>query len=72
MTATTPLIRSLADIQAIEAIPLAERDLPNSTYELIGRSAQRAPDATVLTFLLQGSDIYIRLLCANQTAATLC
>lgn len=56
MTATTPLIRSLADIQAIEAIPLAERDLPNSTYELIGRSAQRAPDATALTFLLQGSE----------------
>ena len=72
MTETLSKIRCLADIQAIEATPLAERDLPNSTYELIGRSAQRAPDATALTFLLQGSDIYIRLLCANQTAATLC
>lgn len=49
-------IRSLADIEAIEQTPLAQRDLPHSTYELIGRSAQRAPSAIALTFLLQGSD----------------
>ncbi|WP_205342434.1 acyl-CoA synthetase [Denitrificimonas caeni] len=56
MTITAKEIRSLADIQTIERTPLAQRDLPKSTYELIGRSAQRAPDATALTFLLQGSD----------------
>ena len=56
MTTTAHEIGSLADIQAIEHTPLAQRDLANSTYELIGRSAQRAPDATALTFLLQGSD----------------
>lgn len=56
MTPTTQEISSLADIQAIERIPLSQRNLPNSTYELIGRSAQRAPDATALTFFLQGDD----------------
>lgn len=48
-------IHSLADIEKIEQTPLAQRDLPNSTYELIGRSAQRTPDAPALTFLLQAS-----------------
>lgn len=56
MTNTVQAIRSLADIQAIEQTPLAQRDLPSSTYELIGRSAQRAADAPALTFLLQASD----------------
>ncbi len=56
MTTTTQEIRSLADIQTIEQTPLAQRELPNSTYQLIGRSALRAPDAPALTFLLQASD----------------
>ena len=56
MTSTLHEIRSLADIQALEHIPLAQRDLPTSTYALIERSAQRAPDAPALTFLLQASD----------------
>lgn len=56
MTTAAYPIRSLADIQRIEQTPLTERDLPNSTYELIGRSAQCAPDAAALTFLLQGND----------------
>lgn len=56
MTITAEEIRSLVDIQTIERTALAQRDLPKSTYELIGRSAQRTPDATALTFLLQGSD----------------
>lgn len=55
MTTTAHEIRSLADIQSIEQIPLAQRDLPSSTYQLIQRSAQRAPDATALTFLLQAT-----------------
>lgn len=56
MTSQAQRIRSLADIEAIEQIPLEQRDLPNSTYQLIQRSAQRCPAATALTFLLQGTD----------------
>ncbi len=56
MTTAAYQIRTQADIQRIEQTPLSARDLPKSTYELIGRSAQRAPAARALTFLLQGSD----------------
>ncbi len=56
MTTTAQEIGSLADIQAIEQTPLAQCNLPNSTYELIKRSAQRTPNAQALTFLLQASD----------------
>ncbi len=54
MTAA-PIIRSLADIELIEQTPLAARDLPASTYELIQRSAARAPEAPALSFILQGT-----------------
>ena len=56
MSTLAHTIRSLTDIQLIEQIPLTERDLPISTYELIGRSAKRAPNDPALTFLLQASD----------------
>ena len=52
---TAPLIRTLQDIQAIERTPLAERNLPTSTYELIRRTAYAHPDAPALSFLLQGN-----------------
>ena len=52
---TAPLIRTLQDIQAIEHTPLAERNLPPSTYELIRRTAQAHPDAPALSFILQGN-----------------
>lgn len=52
---TAPLIRTLQDIQAIERTPLAERNLPTSTYELIRRTAHAHPDAPALSFLLQGN-----------------
>ncbi|UUY08583.1 acyl-CoA synthetase [Pseudomonas sp. J452] len=54
MTAA-PIIRSLADIELIEQTPLAARDLPASTYELIQRSAARHPQAPALSFILQGT-----------------
>jgi fatty-acyl-CoA synthase len=54
MTAA-PVIRSLADIELIEQTPLAARDLPASTYELIQRSAARHPQAPALSFILQGT-----------------
>ena len=50
-----PAIKTLHDIQLIEQTPLAERDLPASTFELISRAAARQPDAPALSFILQGS-----------------
>lgn len=51
----SPMIRSLRDIELIERTPLAERDLPASTYELIRRSAAAHPGAPALSFILQGT-----------------
>lgn len=51
----TPAIKNLRDIQLIEQTPLAERDLPASTFELISRTAARQPDAPALSFILQGT-----------------
>jgi fatty-acyl-CoA synthase len=45
-------VKSLADIAAIEAVPLAERALPESTYAALAASAKRGPDRTALTFFL--------------------
>ncbi|MEA1604277.1 acyl-CoA synthetase [Pseudomonas spirodelae] len=50
-----PAIKTLRDIRQIEQTPLAERDLPTSTYELIRRSAARQMDAPALSFILQGT-----------------
>lgn len=55
MTAPLSLAR-LSDIQALEQQqPLAQRNLPASTYELLQRSASRFGERTALTFLPQGS-----------------
>ena len=43
-------VRNLSDIAAIEAVPLIERDLPESTYAALVASAKRTPNATALTF----------------------
>ena len=43
-------VRSLSDIAAIEAVPLTERGLPESTYAALVASAKRTPNATALTF----------------------
>lgn len=53
-TPITPIV-TLRDIEAIERTPLEERGMPASTYELIRQSAERSPDATAMSFLLQGS-----------------
>ncbi|HEX5843547.1 MAG TPA: acyl-CoA synthetase [Pseudomonas sp.] len=50
-----PAIQTLRDIQQIEQTPLAERDLPSSTYALISRTAARQPAAPALSFILQGT-----------------
>ncbi|MGB0388128.1 MAG: acyl-CoA synthetase [Ardenticatenaceae bacterium] len=48
-------IASLADVKAFESVPLKERDLPNSTYDAIKRSAQAYPNTEALIFFLQGT-----------------
>ncbi len=47
-------IRNLADIEAIEKVPLHERVTEKSTYELIGKGAAINPDATAMSFILDG------------------
>lgn len=48
-------IRTPADIEAIERVPLAERDLPVSTYDLLRRTASQYPDRPALSFFLRGA-----------------
>ncbi len=50
-----PGVATLADIAAIESIPLAERQLPASTYEAVGRAATRWPEQPALIFFLRGT-----------------
>ena len=52
-----PHIATMADIEAIEQIPLSERELPASTYEAIRGGAALNPDEVALHFFLQG-DMY--------------
>ncbi len=47
-------IRTLADIEAIEKVPLRERLNVDSTYEFIRRGAQIDPDRVALSFLFSG------------------
>ncbi|MDP9026824.1 MAG: acyl-CoA synthetase, partial [Actinomycetota bacterium] len=49
-------IASIADIQRMEQIPLAERNLPNSTYAMLKAGTEIAPDAPALSFFLRTSD----------------
>ena len=49
-------VKTLSDIEKFEKIPLEERGLPVSTYEMISRGAAINPDAEALEFFLQGAD----------------
>jgi fatty-acyl-CoA synthase len=44
----------MADVEALERIPLADRDLPCSTYEALQRGASIRPDKIALQFFLRG------------------
>jgi len=48
-------IRTLADIEAIESVPLAERALPASTYAALERSARQWPKEKALSFFAQAA-----------------
>src|SRR5271157_2835753 len=45
-------IRNQSDIVAIEAIPLSERALPESSYAALVDAAKRSPEAQALSFFL--------------------
>jgi len=45
-------IRNQVDIAAIEAIPLSERALPESSYAALVDASKRSPDARALSFFL--------------------
>ncbi len=47
-------VATMADIKAIEQVPLSEQGLPANTYEAIRRGAARNPDGVALHFFLQG------------------
>ena len=47
-------IRTLTDIEEIERVPLAERQLPASTYAVIWQSALTSPDHPALVFFPDG------------------
>lgn len=49
---THVLIRNLSDIAAIEAVPLSERPLPETTYAALVSAAKRTPNAKALSFFL--------------------
>lgn len=48
------LIRCAADIEEIEKIPLAERKLPSSTYEVISNTAKDHPDVLAIRYIEDG------------------
>ena len=51
----SPSLAGLSDIEALDRVPLEQRDLPSSTYELLQRSAQRHGQRIALSCLLHGS-----------------
>ena len=57
-------IRALADIEAIEQVPIEQRVTARSTYELIGRGAAINPDAPAMSFILSG-DFYDQPMTVN-------
>jgi len=54
MNADNVLIRDLESLKQVESVPLQERNLPTSTYELFVNSSERFGNKTALRFLLQG------------------
>lgn len=48
-------VSTLADVEAIESVPLKDRNLAQSTYEVVERSAKAHPNLNALTFFLQAT-----------------
>lgn len=49
-----PLVLASEDLAPIEAVPLPERNLPTSTYDLVARTAAAYPDRPALYLLGEG------------------
>lgn len=49
-----PLVLTPEDLAPIEAVPLSERNLPASTYDLVARTAAAHPERTALYLLGEG------------------
>lgn len=49
-------IKTIADIEVIEAVPLAERNLDESTYAFFQRLAKSHPNHNAMRFFLQAAD----------------
>ncbi len=52
------MIATMADVEAIESVPLEERNLPPNTYEAIRRGMERNPDGWALSFFLQAAEYH--------------
>ena len=48
-------VATVADIEAIESVPLERRNLPSNTYEALKQGAAINPDKIALQFFLQGT-----------------
>jgi fatty-acyl-CoA synthase len=55
-TGDRPLVLSLEDLADVEAVPLDQRDLPASTYELLARAAARHAGTPALHLLGEDPD----------------
>jgi fatty-acyl-CoA synthase len=49
-----PVIRSLAEIEEIERVPLSARDIPSNTYEAIAATARAHPQTLAIRFVENG------------------
>ncbi|KRA65291.1 acyl-CoA synthetase [Rhizobium sp. Root651] len=49
-------IVALRDVEAFEQVPLLQRNLPGSTYEVLSRGAAIAPDQPALSFFFRAED----------------
>ncbi|MEM7336908.1 MAG: acyl-CoA synthetase [Chloroflexota bacterium] len=49
-------VATLADVEAIESIPLKERNLAPNTYEVVQRTAEAHPDLPAIIFFLQATE----------------
>ncbi|MCF4164122.1 acyl-CoA synthetase [Zavarzinia compransoris] len=51
-----PDVRTLADIHAIERVPLSDRAIPPTTYAMLAAGARLSPDAPALSFFARTRD----------------
>lgn len=54
--AMIPTLESVDDLRAIEAVPLARRNLPRTTWEIVDFAAQTFPDELANTWLPEPAD----------------